>query len=115
MSAYRLLICVLCIIFLICSGCTSLSIGNVAKDQDAVTVHVHNNGDPVEAGIQVRVYEINGMAQKELTNTGVSVLLDKGDTAVPVPLHLDPGTYKLYVYVTVNSERQTASIKDLVV
>ena len=115
MSAYRCLFCVLCILFILISGCTSLAIGNVAHDGDNVIVQVTNTGDPVEAGVQVRVYEIKSMAQKELTNTLVPVTLVQGDNEVPVPLRLEPGTYKLYVYVIINNERQTASIKDLVI
>lgn len=115
MSAYRCLFCVLCVLFIFISGCTSLAIGNVAQDKDNVIVHVTNTGDPVEAGVQVRVYGIEGMTQKELTTTQVPATLVRGENAVPVPVRLNPGIYKLYVYVTVNNERQTASIKDLVV
>jgi hypothetical protein len=115
MSACRFLFCVLCILFILCAGCTSLAVGNVAPVQDGLLVHVTNSGDPVEAGVQVRVYQIRDMEQRELTNTGIPVMLGRGENAVNVPVRLEPGTYKLYIYVTVNSERKTASIKDIVV
>jgi len=115
MSACRFLFCVLCILFVLCAGCTSLAVGDVIPVQDGVLVNVTNSGDPVQAGVQVRVYQIHGMEQKELTNTGIPVNLARGENIVTVPVRLEPGAYKLYVYVTINSERRTASIKDIVV
>lgn len=115
MFAYRLLCCVLCIFLVFCSGCTSLSVRDVTAAQDNLSVRVSNTGSPVDAGVQVRIYQIRGMEQEELTVTGVPATLNMGENVVAVPFHLDPGTYKVYVYVTVNNERQTASIKDLVI
>lgn len=115
MAAYRFLCCVLCFTLAFCSGCTSLSVGNVTTSQDNLLIEVSNTGSPVDTGVQVRVYQIRGLAQEELTNTGVPATLKRGNNIVTVPLRLDPGTYKVYVYVTVNNERQTASIKDLVI
>ena len=115
MAAYRFLCCVLCILLALCSGCTTLSVGNVSSSKDNLTIQVSNAGSSVDAGVQVRVYEIQGMLQEELIVTGVPATLKKGENTVSVPLHLDPGSYKLYIYVTINNERQTASIKDLVI
>ncbi len=115
MTGYRGIFGALCIFFILACGCTSLAVGDAAWKEGALSIHVSNNGDPVEAGIQVRVYQIDGLNQKELTNTGIPVTLARGDNTVNIPVSLEPGTYKLYVYVTINSERQTASIKDLVV
>ena len=115
MVAYRFLCCVLCLLLAFCSGCTTLSVGNVSSSKDNLSVQVDNPGAPVEAGVQVRVYKIQGMTQEELIVTGVPATLKKGENTVTVPLHLDPGTYKIYIYVTINNERQTASIKDLVI
>jgi len=98
-----------------CSGCATLAVGNVTSSQDNLSIEVSNSGTPVDTGVQVRVYQIRGMAQEELVVTGVPASLKKGENTVIVPVHLDPGTYKVYIYVTINNERQTASIKDLVV
>ena len=115
MAAYRLLCCVLCISLVFCSGCASLSVGNVTSSQDNLSIEVSNTGSPVDAGVQVRVYQIRGLEQEELTVTGVPATLHRGENVIKVPLHLERGTYKAYIYVTVNNERQTASIKDLVI
>jgi hypothetical protein len=115
MSSCRFLLCMLCIILVLSAGCTSLAIGDVTPTDQGMKVHVTNSGDPINAGIQVRVFRIHDLAQQELTNTGVTVTLNQGENVVNVPVRLEPGTYKLYVYVTMNGERKTASIKDIVV
>jgi hypothetical protein len=115
MAMCRFLCIILCIVFLLSAGCTSLAIRDVTPSRDNLTVHVSNSGDPVTAGIQIRVYQIRNMKQEELTNTGVTADLEKGENSVIVPIGLEPGTYKLFVYATINNERKTASIKDIVV
>lgn len=115
MSSCRLPLCLLCIILVLSAGCMSLAIGDVTPTDGGVKVHVTNSGDPIQAGIQVRVFRINDLAQQELTNTGVTVTLNRGENDITVPVRLEPGSYKLYVYVTMNGERKTASIKDIVV
>ncbi len=115
MSSCRFLLCMLCIILVLSAGCTSLAIGDVTPTEQGIKVHVTNSDNPLQAGIQVRVFEIHDLGQQELTNTGVTVTLNQGENVVTVPVRLEPGTYKLYVYVTKNGERKTASIKDIVV
>jgi urease beta subunit len=105
----------LCIILVLSAGCTSLAIGDVTPTDQGMMVHVTNSGDPINAGIQVRVFRIHDLMQQELTNTGVTATLNQGENVVNVPVRVEPGTYKLYVYVTMNGERKTASIKDIVV
>ncbi len=96
-------------------GCTSLAIGDVNYRNQGLLVHVSNSGDPVDAGIQVRVYELKNLNQRELTVVGFPVSVRRGENDFVVPIRLAPGTYKLYMYLTVNSERRTAGIKDIVV
>ncbi|MCX6686418.1 MAG: hypothetical protein NTV10_07270 [Methanoregula sp.] len=117
MSVSRCLL-LLAVVFLITlsAGCMSLAVGDVSyRNQQGLVVHVSNSGDPVDAGIQVRIYEIKDLNQRELTVTGIPVSVKEGENEFSLPVLLEPGTYKLYVYVTVNGERRTASIKDLVI
>jgi hypothetical protein len=116
MSASRSLSLLAVVALIVLSaGCTSLAIGDVTYRDKGLSVHVSNSGDPVDAGIQVRVYEIKDLNQRELTVTGIPVSVKKGENEFTVPVMLEPGTYKLYVYLTVNGERRTAGIKDIVI
>jgi hypothetical protein len=97
------------------AGCTSPAIGNVSYHNRGLSVHVSNSGDPFEGGIQVRVYEIKNLNQRELAVTGIPVSVTTGENEFTVPVPLEPGTYKMYVYLTQDGERKTASIRDIVV
>ncbi len=96
-------------------GCTSTEIGDVRYHDRGLSVHVSNSGDPFDGGIQVRVYEIKNLNQQELTVTGIPVSVKTGENEFTVPVPLEPGTYKMYVYLTQDGERKTASIRDIVV
>jgi hypothetical protein len=97
------------------TGCTSPAIGDVSYHNQGLSVHVSNIGDQFDGGIQLRIYEIKNLNQHELTVTGIPVSVKKGENEFTVPVTLEPGTYKIYVYLTEGGERKTASIRDIVV
>jgi hypothetical protein len=116
MPARSQIILLLCAaVFLAGAGCLSLSVGSVSYDNGNLSVIVTNSGDPVDAGVQVRIFQVDGMAQREQEMTGTPVSLAHGTNTVPVPVMLEPGTYKIYVYLTINGERQAAVIRDIMV
>jgi hypothetical protein len=109
------LLAVCFLILLFSAGCTSLAVNTVGYNRGNLSVSVTNNGNPVDAGIQVRIFQVNGLSQQEREVTGTPVHLDQGTGLIEIPVQLDPGSYKLYVYLTINGERQTAVIRDIVV
>lgn len=104
---------VLLIIFLLGSGCTSTTIGDVAYRNGTLAVTVISTGEPTDVFVQVTVYEIKDFQQKELTTRVAPVTLRRGENMVLVPGTLLPGKYKLYVYILKPDERQTATIRDI--
>ena len=105
----------LLVLLLAAAGCTTLSVGNVSYGAGNLTVTITNNRDPVDTGIQVRIYKLNEFEQHELLTTGTTVTLTGTDNTVTIPLRLDPGRYKIYVYLTTNGQRETAVIRDITV
>jgi len=103
------------ILLLVAAGCTTLSVGNVSYGAGNLTVTIANTGEPVDTGVQVRIFTLNEFEQHELLTTGTTVMLSGTGTTVTLPLHLDPGRYKIYVYLTTNGERETAVIRDITV
>lgn len=97
------------------AGCTSTEIGDVAYSEGSLAVQVDNSGEPVETYIQVTVYEIRDFHQDLLQVIQEPVLLRRGESTAIIPMNLNPGQYKLYVYVLKPGERQTAAIRDIVV
>ena len=70
---------------------------------------------PVNTGVQVRVYKLDEFEQHELLTTGITSTLNGTENTVEIPLRLDPGRYKIYVYLTTNGQREAAVIRDITV
>jgi hypothetical protein len=104
-----------CILLILCllAGCTSATIGDVAYHNGTVTVRVTRDQEPGDAFVQVTVYEIRNFHQEEKTVFSTPVMLQRGENTVQVPGTLQPGTYKLYVYILKPGDRQTATIRDI--
>jgi len=103
------------ILFLAAAGCTTLPVGDVSYGADNLTITITNTGEPVDIGVQVRVYTVNEYEQRELLTAGTTAALTGTENTIRVPLHLDPGRYKIYVYITKNEQRMTAVIRDITV
>lgn len=118
MSASRravLTACALLVLVLLGAGCTSTAIGEVTYSNGTIIVPVTCTGEPGDAFVQVTIFEIKDFSQHELTFLQVPVTLRQGENEVLVAAPLPAGTYKLYVYVLKPGERQTATVRDIVV
>ncbi len=110
-----LLIIFLLVLLLAAAGCATLSVGNVSYSTGNLSVTIAGSGTPVDTGVQVRVYELDEFGQHELLTTGITTTLTGTENTVEIPLHLDPGRYKIYVYLTTDGQREAAVIRDIAV
>jgi hypothetical protein len=106
---------VLLALILLGSGCTSTLIGDVTYRNSSLLIPVTNTAEPRDAYVQVTMYEIKDLHQQEMQVIQVPVTLTRGENEVIIPVTLPPGSYKLYVYILNPGERQTATIRDIVV
>jgi hypothetical protein len=104
---------VFCFIFL--AACVSTTIGEVAYSGGNLTIPLIHSGGPSEGYIQVTVYQIVNNQQEEKETLYAPVSLHQGENTASVSGVLEPGQYKLYIYLIQNSERKAATIRDLVV
>jgi hypothetical protein len=102
------------VIAVIATGCISFSVGTVSYSNNNLTVYV-TGGTPATANLQVRVFEVQDLGQKEIGVPIVPVTLKSGGNVITVPFHLEPGTYKLYIYLIVDGKREPAVIRDIMV
>jgi hypothetical protein len=115
-SAYPVLAGVLVLaLFTLCAGCLSTVVGDTWYGNNSVTVNIRHTGDPSDVSVQVTVYRIENLTQEKYTIVGAPATLVNGENTVAVPVRLEPGNYKLYVYVLSNGDRKTAVIRDIVV
>jgi hypothetical protein len=105
----------LLVLFFVVCGCVSSSIGEVSYTKNNLTATISNPDQPADAFVQVTIYRVTGLSQQEQSVVMHPVRLDNGDNKVVIPLNLQPGTYKLNMYLIQNNERKTAVIRDIVV
>jgi len=104
---------VLCSLFF--TACVSTNIGDVTYSGRGLSVSLVHTGEPSEGYIQVTVYRIQNNLQEETAVLFAPLALRQGENSVTVPSTLEPGQYKLYVYLILNGERKTAAIRDIMV
>jgi hypothetical protein len=113
-KALLLPVCIGCCIgFIVIIGCLSVHIGGVTYNGTDLVVTVDHDKPAGEAYIQITVYQIQNLSQYEYTSSSMPFFLDNGTNQVYIPCSLDPGDYKIYVYVIENERRETALIRDI--
>lgn len=115
MTAGKLPLLIISILLLLCgiSGCVTYSFSEASYDGEALHMVVNNAGDPREVVVQVTVFETTDFNQKELFKQADYMFLEAGANEYVVPVTLDPGRYKLFLYVTVDDRRTTCEIRDI--
>ncbi|MFA5269121.1 MAG: hypothetical protein WC379_14230 [Methanoregula sp.] len=101
--------------FIFFAACVSTTIGNVSYSGDGLTLTLSHDGEASAGFVQVTVYEIKNNEQKETDVLFAPLALKKGENTVFIPGSLEPGQYKLYIYLIQDGERKAATIRDLVV
>ena len=117
MSAGRSVLLLVTFLALAClsAGCLSTSIGRVAYDGTSLLVQVTNAGGASDAALQVNVFRFQDFRQVEVTRETLPVQLGKGTATYSLPLSLDDGTFRLYLYVTTGNDRRASVIQDITV
>jgi len=105
----------LLVLFSVVCGCVSSRIGDVSYTNGVLAATISNPGQPSNAFVQVTIYQITGLSQREQSFVMHPVKLNNGDNNVFIPLSLKPGTYKLNIYLIQDGERKTAVIRDITV
>jgi len=102
------------VLLVLSTGCLSTaSIGHATYDGTSLRVPVTNPGAPGDAAIQVNVFRFQDFRQVEVTRVVLPVTLEQGTGTYAVPLALDEGTFRLYLYVTTGDLRRAGVIQDI--
>jgi hypothetical protein len=104
---------VVCCLF--SAACVSTTIGEVAYSGGGLTIPFSHTGGPSDGYVQVTVYAIKNNQQEETDVLYAPLALQQGENTAFIPGTLEPGQYKLYIYLIQNSERKAAAIRDIVV
>ncbi|WP_130646497.1 hypothetical protein [Methanofollis fontis] len=97
------------------AGCAGIGFGDVIYSDGSLQVVVNNPGEAVDATVQVTVFSTNGVSQTEVANFVRPTTLEPGTNAFEFEVDLEPGTYKLYLYISKGTERSVSVIRDITV
>ena len=103
----------LLVVIAVSAGCVTYSIGTVSYDGDAVHVCVDNKGEVRDAAMQITVFDLSGFKQVEVNKIVRSVHLDAGLNDVAFDVDLQPGPYRLFIYMMEGGERLGCVIEDI--
>lgn len=99
----------------ITAGCMTASIGEVSYGQNNLYISATNQDMSTQAVLQVTIFRIENLVQTEIFRQAEFIQFESGTHAYQMPLTLDHGTYKIYVYISVNEDSKARVIRDLVV
>jgi hypothetical protein len=112
---HRPLFYVFCVLLVLLSGCISTEVGDARYQNNGIVVNLNSSSAMQDAFMQVTIYEVKGLQQQESLVVNTPVNLVPGENTVFFPVWLEPGSYKLRIYLIHNGERKTAVIRDIVV
>ncbi len=110
-AVYGIFIAILAIA--LCAGCLTYSIHDATYDGDGITVQVSYNGETTDKAMQVTIYNLSGYRQVEMEKIVQPVTLEPGVNTVIFPVELEPGNYRLHIYITKDGERISSVIRDI--
>jgi len=112
---HRSSLLLLCALLVVTAGCTSPAINDIHYDNKGISVDLTSSSEITDAWIQVIIYRITDLHQTEYLFINSPVTIKNGKNEVFLPALLEPGSYKLHIYLIQNGQRKTAVIKDIVV
>jgi hypothetical protein len=114
MTTGRTVLLLLLLALLVLSpACLSTSVGQVSYDGKNLLVQVTTAGGPEEAALQVNVFRFQDFRQVEVGRWILPVRLAEGTGTYAVPLALDQGSFRLYLYVITGGDRRAGVIRDI--
>jgi hypothetical protein len=114
-NLHRPLTLVVCVLLVVLSGCTSPAVGDARYHNEGISVNLNSSSTMPDAFMQVTIYQVKDLQQQEFFVVTSPVNLKQGANTVFFPARLEPGTYKLRIYLIHEGERKTAVIRDIVV
>jgi hypothetical protein len=99
----------------ITAGCMTASIGEVSYRQNALYISATNQDPTAQAVLQVTIFHVENLVQTEIFRQAEFIQFEAGTHEYSMPVTLNPGTYKIYIYITVGGDSKSRVVRDIVV
>ncbi|MDH7593842.1 MAG: hypothetical protein QHG99_05750 [Methanomicrobiales archaeon] len=97
------------------AGCVSASIGQVRYHNQTLLIQATNEDVTQQAVLQVTVDQIRNFHQYNVFRRADFIEFKSGAAEYGIPVTLEPGNYKVYIYIIVDGDSKARVIRDLTV
>ena len=116
MDSMRTQVCLLILTLLLCSvlgsGCVNQVPGNVTYQSGSLTFTIRSETAIPDGVLEVAVFRLQDFKQVELMRNADNFPLKAGDNTVTLPMALEPGNYRCFIYVSSGTTRYPVVIRD---
>lgn len=95
------------------SGCMNYSFGETIYNNSKLNIQIYNSGEERYSTVQVTIFSLKDLRQKEYTKCVETVWLKNGLNEYSFPVELEEGEYKMYLYILEDKKRASAQIRDI--
>lgn len=97
------------------AGCIGGFFRDVTCDGKEIIATGDWNNEPTEGVFQVIIFRLDGLTQNEVASKTLWVDLSPGENQIVMPVDLEPGSYKFFVYLFVDGDRKAGIIREFTV
>jgi hypothetical protein len=94
------------------SGCMNLVPGDVTYKSGSLTFTITSDADIPDGVLEVAVFRLQDFKQIELYRNADNFPLHAGDNKVTLPLALQSGKYRSFIYISSGTTRYPVVIRD---
>ncbi|MDD1673729.1 MAG: hypothetical protein LUP99_04895 [Methanomicrobiales archaeon] len=99
----------------ITAGCVTASIAEISYGNGTLFITATNQDTTTQAVLQATVFRVQNFTQVEILKKAEFIQFESGTHEYQMPVILNKGTYKIYIYMTVNEDSKARVVRDLVV
>jgi len=106
------LIFALLVLSVLGSGCMNLVPGDVTYKSGSITFMVRSEEAIPDGVLEVAVFRLQDFKQEELSRNADNFPFKAGDNVVTIPLALEKGNYRCFIYISSKTIRYPVVIRD---
>ncbi len=111
----HIILILLCGAFLFAAGCTAASVGYIRYRDGVLYIEATNEGPATQAVLQVKIDQIKNFSQSEIFKKADFIDFASGTREYQVHIPLEPGRYKVYIYIIVDGDSKARVVRDLTI
>jgi hypothetical protein len=94
------------------SGCMNLVPGDVAYKSGSLTFTIRSEEAIPNGVLEVAIFRLQDFSQVELSRNADNYPLNAGDNEVTIPIALQSGNYRCFIYISSGNTRYPVVIRD---